>query len=233
MRARFLLALMAAAALALPHTAAPAQRSAAAQRDWTRTVVRTPEGGIRMGNPNAAVKVVEYASISCPHCADFSSQATPTLRSNYIRTGRVSLEYRPYLIFPTDPGAFMLLNCLGPARFFAASEQLYATQATWFGRVRALPRAQRTRIEALPELQQVAAYVRAAGLDQFFRGQGMTAAQINTCLGNQAGLQRLVDMNGAAEQAGVQGTPTFVINGRMANTNVWAGIEPLLQPPGR
>lgn len=232
MKALTLLAACAAVALVVSPGAAPAQRSAAAQQDWTRTVVRTPEGGVRMGNPNAPVKVVEYGSISCSHCADFSVQSTPTLRSNYIRSGRVSFEYRPYMIFPTDPGVFMLLNCLAPARFFAASEQLYATQAAWFGRLRALPEAQLGQIAALPENQQIAAYVRAAGLDQFFRRQGMTPAQINSCLGNRSGYQRLLDGNAAAQRAGVEGTPTFTINGQMVNTNVWAGIEPLLRPPG-
>lgn len=230
MKARLFLAL-AAAALMLPPVAAPAQRGAAAQRDWTRTVIRTPEGGYRMGNPNAPLKVVEYGSITCSHCADFSEQASATLRANYIRSGRMSFEYRPYLLFPTDPGAFVLLNCLGPARFFAASEQLYATQAAWVARVRALPQAEHGRIAALPELQQFAAYARAAGFDQFFRRHGMTAARINACLADPAGYRRLSAITTAAEQAGVQGTPTFVVNGRLVGPQEWSTLEPMLQPP--
>ena len=232
MKSRLLLAL-AAAALAIPPAAVPAQGSAAAQRDWSRTVVATAEGGYRMGNPGAPVRLVEYGSISCSHCAEFSEQAAQALRSRHVRPGRVSYEYRPYMIFPTDPGAFMLLGCLGPARFFAASEQLYASQAQWSGRLNALPAARLEQIAALPELEQVAAFVKAAGLDLFFRRQGMSAARIDSCLADRSAYERLIALNAAAEQAGVQGTPTFEINGQMAHTNIWAGIEPLLQPPGR
>src|SRR5919112_206229 len=111
MKVRLLLAL--AAALALP-AAAPAQpRAAQAQRDWTRIVVATPQGVFRMGNPAATVRLVEYGSITCPHCAAFEAEGGATLRNQYVRSGRVSWEYRPFMLFPTDPGVFMLLRCQG------------------------------------------------------------------------------------------------------------------------
>ena len=58
--------------------------------DWTETVAATPEGGFRMGNPEAPVKLVEYASITCPHCAEFAEQGTSALRDQYVKSGRVS-----------------------------------------------------------------------------------------------------------------------------------------------
>jgi protein-disulfide isomerase len=224
------LAAFAALLLAMPMSspAAPRSRAPVAQRDWSLTAVRTPEGGVRIGNPAAPVKLIEYGSISCPHCAAFSAEAALALRTNYVRTGRVSWEYRPYLIFPTDPGIFMLLNCLPPARVFPAAEQLYATQNDWYERVRALRADQRERLQGLPPLEQAAALVRAAGLDPFFRARGLTAAQVNACLANRAGIDRLTAISRHANEIGVQGTPIFFVNGRSVGTLDWARLEPML-----
>jgi protein-disulfide isomerase len=233
----FFAALAALAALALPaaDAAAQRQRRAPARRvvpaavDWTRTVARTAEG-FRMGNPNAALKLVEYGSISCPHCAHFSAEGAPALRDRYVRSGRVSWEYRPYLLFPTDPGLFILLDCLGPRDFFPASEQLYVSQREWIGRLQAVPAEQFERMEGMPPLERSGAMVRAAGLDRFFRQRGMTAARIDACLNDRAGLNRLGEITRRAGAAlGVEGTPTFFLNGRKLDANVWAGIEPLLR----
>jgi protein-disulfide isomerase len=217
--------------LALP-AASPAQRArahaAVGQRDWSQIAVRTPEGGVRIGNPAAPVKLVEYGSITCPHCAAFSAEGAAALRARYVRPGRVSWEYRPYLIFPTDPGLFMLLNCLGPSRFFPAAEQLYATQRAWVGRVQAVPGARLEQMEALPPSQQAAALVRAAGLEPFFRARGLGPTQISACLANRAGIERLAAISQQANALGVQGTPTFFINGRSIGTQNWARLEPML-----
>jgi protein-disulfide isomerase len=217
------------AMLALP-TSSPAQRARAhvAQRDWNQVAMRTPEGGIRIGNPAAPMKLVEYGSISCPHCAAFSAEGAAALHARYVRSGRVSWEYRPYLIFPTDPGIFMLLNCLGPARFFSATEQLYATQNDWYGRVRALSADQLQRLQGMAPLAQSAALVHAAGLDPFFRARGLTPVQINACLADHAGIDRLAAIARHANELGVQGTPTFLLNGRSLGTVAWARLEPML-----
>jgi len=222
-------AILAMFILALP-ASSPAQRHRApvAQRDWSAVAMRTADGGIRIGNPAAPVKLIEYGSISCPHCAAFSAEAAAALRARYVRTGRVSWEYRPYLIFPTDPGIFMLLSCIDPGRFFPATEQLYASQDEWFGRVRALSSDQLQHIQALTPIQQSAALVHAAGLDPFFRARGMSPAQINACLANRAGIERLTAITRRANALGVQGTPTFLVNGRVVGTVNWARLEPML-----
>jgi protein-disulfide isomerase len=223
------LAVFAALAMLAAPAASPAQRRAAvAQRDWSQIAVRTPEGGVRIGNPAAPVKLLEYGSITCPHCAAFSAEGAAALRARYVRPGRVSWEYRPYLIFPTDPGIFLLLSCLPPSRFFPAADQLYATQRSWIGRVQALPEAQLQQLQTLSPNQQAAALVRAAGLDAFFRAQGLGPAQANACLANQAAIRRLGAIGQHANELGVQGTPTFFINGRSVGTLSWARLEPML-----
>jgi protein-disulfide isomerase len=224
---------LAAALLTVLVAAAPAsspaqRRAPVAHRDWSQIAMRTPEGGVRIGNPAAPVKLIEYGSITCPHCAAFSAEGAAALRARYVRPGRVSWEYRPYLIFPTDPGIFLMLSCLPPSRFFPATEQLYATQRSWVGRVQALPEAELQRIQTLPANAQAAALFHAAGLEQFFRAQGLGPAQASACLANHAGIQRLGAISQHANQLGVQGTPTFFINGRSVGTQSWVRLEPML-----
>ncbi|MFL6763858.1 MAG: thioredoxin domain-containing protein, partial [Sphingomicrobium sp.] len=77
---------------------APVQaRKPAVRVDWTRAVAATPEGGFRMGNPAAPVKLVEYGSLACPHCRHFEATGYKPLIQNYVRTGRVSYEFRNFL----------------------------------------------------------------------------------------------------------------------------------------
>jgi protein-disulfide isomerase len=197
--------------------------------DWTETVAATPEGGFRMGNPDAPVKLVEYASITCPHCAEFAEQGGPTLRDVYVKSGQVSWEYRPYMIFPTDPGLFMLLRCQGAAPFFRLTDQLYADQRNWVGRLQAVPREQLASLEQLTPAERAPALVRLAGLDQFFRQRGMPESRINSCLADPQNLQQLGAITSRGDQEGVTGTPSFYINGAKIDADRWSRLEPSLR----
>jgi protein-disulfide isomerase len=199
--------------------------------DWTQMVAETPEGGFRMGNPNATVKLVEYASYSCPHCAEFSETASAELQNEYVKSGRVSWEFRPFLLFPTDPGVTMLVRCHGAQASFLLTEQLYAQQREWMGRLQNLPDAQLQAIQALPPPQRPPALVQASGLDQFFRQRGMPEAKITSCLANPQALNREVEVTErGSKEFGVQGTPTFFINGKkLENTAAWAALEPAIR----
>ncbi|HEX8533532.1 MAG TPA: thioredoxin domain-containing protein [Allosphingosinicella sp.] len=214
------------------NSAAPAAAVAPpANGDWTQTVVETPEGGFRMGNPNAQVKLVEYASLTCPHCGEFSEEASEPL-TNMVKTGQVSWEFRHYMLFPTDPGMSLLSRCQGPGPFFALTEQIYADQKNWVGKVQALPQDQLQQLQSLPPEQQVTAIVKSAGLDQFFRQRGMPQAKIDQCLADQQGLQKLAGLTNLGNQEGVTGTPTFFINGKiieLANSAIWPQLEPKLR----
>ena len=231
MMRRLLAALSAAALLAAPAAVATAQqRRPAAQRDWSQTVVATPEGGFRMGNPNARVKVIEYLSFACPHCAAFAEESGPRLIPAYVRTGQVSLEYRNILINAPDVAAAVLARCAAPRSYFAMGHELMRTQPQWLGRMNALTEAQRSELRGLGPMQLVQRLVPILGLDRVGARHGITPAAQRTCLSNQANLDRIEAMQTEANSRyGVTGTPTFVINGRVADTNVWAGIEPLLR----
>jgi protein-disulfide isomerase len=204
--------------------------------DWTQTVQQTPEGGYRMGNPNAPVKLVEYASISCSHCAEFEEAAGEALRNNYVRAGRVSWEYRPFMIFPTDPGIFMLLQCRGPQTFFQLTDQLYADQSNWLGKIQTLSPAQQQQLGGMQPQQQIAALVQATGIDQFFRQRGMPEAQISSCLANQQSLQQLMNVTSTGtSEFKVTGTPTFFVNGELVVADrppYWQFVEPALKAAG-
>lgn len=235
MRARHLLlaALAAVTALAAPVSDAAAQQRRTARpavaRDWTRVAVRTLEG-VRIGNPAAQVKLVEYGSITCPHCAAFANEGGTAGLYRHVRTGRVSWEYRPYMIFPTDPGLFAALNCLPPGAFFPTVEQLYATQQTWLGRVQNYLEANQAQVVSMSIPARSAAMFRAGQLDGYFRARGMTAAQINACITNPANLQRVATNTQRANQRlNIPGTPTFYVNGVHAEgVGYWQQLEPLL-----
>lgn len=198
--------------------------------DWTEVATMTERGSYILGNPNAPVRLVEYASITCPHCGEFSEQGGAALRDRYVRSGQVSWEYRPNLVFPSDPGVFLMLRCLAPTAFFRAAEQLYADQRNWVGRLQAMPQDQLAQIENLPPAQKAAALVRGAGLDQFFRQRGIPEARMNQCLADEAALRQLGELTSrASSEDGVTGTPTFLINGEKQEAGRWADLEPLLR----
>src|SRR3546814_9205378 len=79
-------------------------------QDWTQVVSKSPEGGFVMGNPNAALKLVEYGSRSCPTCGVFGRDGIPPLEENYVKTGKVSFEFRD---FPVHGGPDLGLSTLG------------------------------------------------------------------------------------------------------------------------
>ena len=204
----------------------PLKQVPAPSGDWTQTVAKTPEGGFRMGNPDAPVKLVEYGSLGCHVCADFEEQGGPELRDTYVKSGQVSWEFRPYLLFPTDPGVSMLLRCQSETAFFPLLEQLYADQKGWMGRIQALPREQLEAIQSMPPAAAAGAVVRGAGLDEFFRQRGMPAARIQACLADPAGLEQVAAIKARGDSEGVNGTPSFFINGRFADGSTsWARLE--------
>lgn len=198
---------------------------------WVSSVAETPEGGFRMGNPDAAIKIVEFASLTCSHCASFSNTGAEPLKQRYISTGNVSYEIRPFVSSGLDLAAVLLARCNGPQPFFPITEQLYQTQGEWIGRVQQMPRDQQAQLQGMAPEQQVATFARAAGLDQFVRQRGVPEAKAQACLSDRAAIDKLVEGNNRAiQQYNIPGTPTFLINGEVAEgATTWNTLEPLLQ----
>jgi protein-disulfide isomerase len=230
MKLKLLLAVC-AAALAVPAAVAPAQaQRAAAQRDWTRTVVATAEGGFMMGNPNAPVKVVEFVSLTCPHCAHFSVEGAPQLIRDHVRTGRVSFEIRPFPLDIIAATAAQLTRCAGPAEAFALNDAILAGQAEMFARIEDLTEADVGAIDALEPGERRLRIAALTGIDAIAARHGVDAGEARACLSDQAGADRIDSIKAAAELIGVGGTPSFAINGELAmNVHDWTALEPLLR----
>lgn len=227
MRRAALALLLAGLAAASPAAAQP--RRAAAAVDWSRTVVATPEGGFRMGNPNARVKLVEYGSLTCGHCAAFARDGMTSLVGTYVRSGRVSYEYRNFILNGLDVAASLVARCGGPARFFPVADKFYATQPQWMGRLTALTAAQKAQLNAVPEGQRLGRLAETVGLTGLAAQHGIAPVQAKRCLADQAALDRLGKMAEAAGAQGVNGTPTFFLNGANIGTHTWATLEPILR----
>ena len=222
------------ALLAVPLTpaAAKAGHQTAVRHDWTKTVVATPEGGFRMGNPAAPVKLVEYGSLACPHCRHFEETGYKPLVQNYVRSGRVSYEFRNLLINGPDISISMLAHCAGAANFFPMSQQVYATQLEWQTRIENIGDADKAALEAMTDAQRVIRFAELGAMPQLAARFGVSPAQARQCLADQKGMKRLLDTTRAATDKGIDHTPTFIINGKVTNAATWEDLEPLLRQAG-
>ena len=215
-------------------TATAAKVDAPAGTDWTTTVTKTADGGFLMGNPNAKVKLVEYLSLTCSHCAEFAKTGFAPIRDKYVAKGTVSFEVRNYVRDAIDVTAALITRCNGSGPFFALTEQALANQDAVFERAQKVTPADQQRIGALPPAEQYSALAGVFGLDQFARQRGVGEAKLKTCLADKATLDELVAMQKYAnETIKLEGTPTFIINGKtLENTGTWEQLEPQLTAAG-
>jgi protein-disulfide isomerase len=214
----------------MPAAQAKAGAKSSAPRDWTRAVVATPEGGFRMGNPEAKLKLVEYGSLACPHCRHFEQTGYKPLVQRYVRTGQVSYEFRNLLLNAPDVAVSLLAHCAGSAKFFQMAEVVYATQPQWFAKVDALTDAQKAELEKISDQQRrVARLSEIAGFPQIAARFGVTPARARQCLADPKGLERLLNITKTAEDAGITHTPTFLINGKVSEAATWEALEPRLK----
>lgn len=214
--------------------AAPVAGTAApAGTQWTDKVEKTAEGGFRMGNPAAPIKLVEYGSRTCGHCAAFATTGMEPLKA-YIATGKVSFEFRDFLLNPIDLGAALLGQCAGPGPFFAIMDQMYEQQATLLsnGPKEGDPFLQ--QVEAMSPAQRTAALAEKFGFLAFVQQRGVPEAQARQCLADQGAIDALVKGNeAAAKEYTIPGTPAFILNGKLLdNTGTWPQVEAALKAAG-
>ncbi|MDB5706943.1 MAG: protein-disulfide isomerase [Sphingomonas bacterium] len=218
-----------------PAAAPVAAVTAPAGQNWVDTVVKTPEGGFRMGNPNAAVKLIEYGSRTCPHCAVFDKEGFPVLKSGPIASGKLSYEFRDYPIHnELDIGPILLGHCVEPAQFFPMLDQMMSSQETLVYRKDKIPDADQERLKnASPP--EIAAYLaNFYGYFDFVKQRGVPDAKARACLADPKGLETIARNTDAAnQQYKVQGTPTFIVNGDVVqNAAEWSQLEPALKAAG-
>jgi protein-disulfide isomerase len=152
------------------------------------------EGDMSMGNPNAKVKVVEYASASCPHCARFNNNVFPQFKAKYIDTGKVYYTFKEYLTPPENVAAagFLVARCAGKDKYFQVLDAIFSQQQEMFqtGDFRGV-------------------------LLRIAQSAGLTEQQFNACLNDEAAMKALNErVTRAVQQDKITGTPTFFFNGK-------------------
>lgn len=155
-----------------------------------------------LGNPKAKVQVIEYASLSCPHCAHFNETIFAPFKTKWVDTGKVRYTLKEMLTPPQQVAAagFLMARCAGPAKYFKVVDEVFRSQPRW----------ENGKIKAV--FLEIGA------------ANGVTEAQFNACLTDQKAQDAL---NARAQRAsqvdGVNSTPTLFINGKQ--------IDPLPQSP--
>ncbi len=206
--------------------------AAPAGQAWSDVAAVTPEGGVVIGNPNAPIKLVEYASHTCGHCAEFSKTASEPLRAKYVDSGKVSYEIRNQIHDPIDLTFAVLARCAGPQAFHPFAEQRWAEIDAMFAQVQANNAALQaaTQAQGAARLDRIAA---AAGHYDFFAQRGVSRDQAKACLAKtDTATQIAAASDEQSEELGVTGTPWFFINGSNVGTVDWAKLEPMLQRAG-
>ncbi len=211
---------------ALPAIAAPAGTK------WAETVTVTPEGGYMIGNPNAPLKLVEYASHTCGACANFAKTGKQPLKDKYVASGVVSFEQRETFLNSFDVVIAGLTQCGTKEQMQPLSDQVWQNLPDVFQGLQSNPQAIEAA-NALPLNQRFVATAQATGLIEFFAARGLSADQARTCLADATkieGLVKQVEANNAKDK--VSGTPTFFLNGRKIEGTTWDVLEPALQRAG-
>jgi protein-disulfide isomerase len=202
-----------------------------AGKQWSDVIATTPEGGFVMGNPDAPIKLIEYGSLTCPHCAEFTEKGFPKLRDNYIATGRVSFEFRNFVRDKFDTSMAMLTHCGSPESFFALTDQVFANQKSLFDGLNEVAKDQ--SMQALPDDKIFTAIGTRGGLVDFFAARGIAKDQALACLANTKTASTMADnVQKATEKYDITGTPTFILNGNKLDLASWDALEPFLQAAG-
>ncbi len=203
-----------------------------ADGDWTQVVTQTESGAFRMGNPNAQVKLVEFGSMTCPHCAEFDENGVKPLIDKYVKSGQVSFEFRNYVRDPFDIAASLIARCNGAKSFFPLTRAMFEAQQDWITRLQAAPQAQLEALQNLGPQRQFLEIAKVADLQQWAAMRGVPTAKSTQCLTDQNAVNQLVQMNSDAttEYPQLPGTPSFTINGELLeNTTNWATLEPKIR----
>ena len=162
-----------------------------------------------MGAEDAPVTIIEYASFTCPHCADFHNGPLKQIKKNYVDTGKVRLIYREVYFDRFGLWASMVARCGGPEKFFGITDLIYKSQSEWS---RAGGPA-----EIVEELRKIG---RLAGLED---------EALEACLQDADMAQTLVGWYQAnAKEHGIEGTPSFIVNGEKVSNQPYEAFSKLI-----
>ncbi len=167
---------------------------------------------VDMGNPKAAITVIEYGSASCPHCAHFNNDVFPAFKAKYIDTGKVRYVFRELLTQPVDFAAsgFLTARCAGRDKYFPILDAIFHDQA---------------------QIYQTGDLL--GGLQAIGQRFGLSREDMDACIRDPQAQKALQDRVAAANKDGIDSTPTFLINGQRIDGAATLGdlmlvIEPML-----
>lgn len=193
-------------------------------------VTATADGAHLLGSPAAKIKLTEYISYTCPHCAHFNQESEATLRLNFVASGKGSVVVRQYIRNPIDMAAALLVDCGGPMHFLKLHDIFLATQTDWLAKVATLTDAQRPRWETGPIGGRMRAIAGDLGFYEIMENNGFSRVAADRCLTDDAAMKQLAAQTEAAATAGVEGTPGFAIDGVvLVGTYDWTMLAPQLQ----
>jgi protein-disulfide isomerase len=163
-----------------------------------------------MGSPKAPLLMVEYAAPTCPHCAAFDTEIFPLMKKAYIDTGKVYYVFRVFPLSSADVAAEAMARCLSKENYFPFIDQLYRNQSKWD-----------------PEYAVSDVH---GGLVQMGAMAGMSAQEVDTCIGNTTEQTEITKVgNEAQAKYNVNGTPTFIVNGEQrVGEGTWADWQDYL-----
>lgn len=173
-----------------PSSPAVAPQAVAQTADKTTLLQVQPTDHV-LGDPKAPITLIEYASLTCPHCAHFSVTVLPELKKKWIDTGKVKLIYRDFPLDQTALKAAQLAECAGKDKYFGVIDMIFETQSKWA-----------TAADPM------------ADLGKSLRIAGMGDAEVKACLANDAVANGVVADYRGGETLGVNSTPTLFINGQ-------------------
>lgn len=202
-----------------------------ADGDWSKVVRQTPEGGYLMGNPRAKLRLVELGSLTCDECKEFDETGVTPLINKYVKTGRLSYEFRNFVRDGLDVTAALIVRCNGAKTFFPLERALYEDQEKWIAKVQQTPQEQLAQLQNLPPEQQFVQLAKAAGLQDWAAKRGLPPAKSTQCLKDQNSVNQLVQMASdiTSQFPEFRGTPSFVLNGKLLkDIHTWKDLEPQL-----
>ena len=192
-------------------------------------------GGYLIGNPDAKIKLVEFASLTCHVCADFSKTAGADLHDNFINNGKISYEFRNFVRDEFDLMAARISRCGANEAMLPLTEQFMTFQETLFENANKIgdDKALEAKITTLKGGERFFALADAVGIVEFFAQRGVSRDQSKACLSDTAEMQKLADLTAEyGKKYTIQGTPTFYLNGARLDVTAWPQVKGKLQEAG-
>ena len=162
-----------------------------------------------LGKADAPITIIEYASLTCPHCAEFNKEVMPEFKARYVETGKAKLIYRDYPLDQWALRAAMVARCAPADKYFSFIDVLFQNQMTW-----------------------ATAKDPKAALERIAKLGGLTSEQFDACLANKSLEDAVLAQSlQGQKQFDITGTPTIIVNGKkIDNPQSFADFDKILKP---